>query len=60
MSENSKNSEFSAEDMLKVARAKTGDTAGGSETREIVVQDDGSKIVRVKRRRKIYFSGSSL
>jgi len=52
MSENSKNSEFSAEDMLKVARAKTGDTAGGSETREIVVQDDGSKIVRVKRRRK--------
>ncbi len=52
MSENSKNSEFSSEDMLKVARAKTGNTGGESETREVVVQDDGSKIVRVKRRRK--------
>ena len=51
MSEHDDIEGYSAEDMLKVARAKSGgDQSGESETREVVVQDDGSKVVRVRKR----------
>jgi len=62
MSNPEENGQYSVEDMLRVAQAKArgSSTSEESESREVIVQEDGTKVVKVRRKKRKSNSSNEL